>query len=303
MGCSISRRGFLRKFSLASLSPLLLSAKLHGGGAISPKPKVFGHLWVYASQFPPNWDSTPILEQVFQDFVYAGLDGIEIMDANLRNPEAVPLLRELVKKYGLPVIGSSYNADMWDKEQHGRIRKDAAHIITSLQEVGGTRLGITVGDARRKKTEEELDDQALILREIMNVCHDYGISPNIHNHTFEMENNQHDFLGTVRRVPEISLGPDINWLMRAGIDPIEFIREHGQKISFLHLRDQYVDGKWTYYLGQGVTDFKGIAKVLKEVGFEGDVAIELAYEEKRAEHAIRNDFRKSREFVQEVFGW
>lgn len=300
--CCISRRGFLKKSGLISLSPFLLPFT---GKSLKPsaaKPEVYGHLWVYASQFPPDWDSTPIIEEIFQDFVYAGIEGIEIMDANLRNPSIVPLLRRLVDQYHIPVIGASYYADMWNRDLHAKIKKDAELVISRLGEVGGTRLGITVGDARRLKTERELDDQAVMLREIIALCRDHGVSPNLHNHTFEMENDQHDFRGTIKRVPEISLGPDINWLMRAGIEPVEFILEHRENIGFLHLRDQSDDGKWTHHLGQGVTDFEGIAKALKKIGFEGDVAIELAYEEK-PDHPIREDFKKSREFVREVFGW
>ena len=262
--------------------------------------KIFAHLWMYASRFPPNWDSTPILDTIFKDFQEAGLDGIEVMDANLRNPGIVDLLNRLIEKYKMPVIGASFYGDMWNTDQHETIRKDAELVIGNLSAVGARHIGITVGDAGRKKTEDELDAQALMLREVMEICERNGIAPNLHNHTFEMQYDRYDFLGTLKRVPEINLGPDVNWLIRAGIDPVDFILAHGDKITFIHFRDQFENGKWTNYLGEGVTDFKAIAKALEAIKYKGDYTIELAYEEPPEHEALR-DLKISRDFVHKVF--
>ena len=48
-------------------------------------------------------------------------------------------------------------------------------------------LGITVGDAKRIKTEEELDAQAELLKKIMVVCDKNKVEPNLYNHTFEVK--------------------------------------------------------------------------------------------------------------------
>ena len=50
---------------------------------LSAKVPVNAHLWVYASKYPPKWNSTPDLEKVFADMSYAGIDGVELMDVNL----------------------------------------------------------------------------------------------------------------------------------------------------------------------------------------------------------------------------
>jgi hypothetical protein len=78
-------------------------------------------------------------------------------------------------------------------------------------------LGITVGDAKRIKTEEELDAQAELLKKIMVVCDKNKVEPNLYNHTFEVTNNLHDLKGTLKRIPDIKLGPDLNWLLRGGL--------------------------------------------------------------------------------------
>ncbi len=56
---------------------------------------------------------------------------------------------------------------------------------------------------------------------------------NLHNHTYEVENELYDLKGTLARIPGIKLGPDLNWLVRAGVDPAGFIRRFGKQIVFM----------------------------------------------------------------------
>lgn len=134
------------------------------------------------------------------------------------------------------------------------------------------------------------------------MCDKNKIQANLHNHTFEVENDLHDLKGTLDRVPEIKLGPDINWLIRGGVDPVWFINTYGNRMVYLHIRDQDANGKWTQAVGEGVTDFPAIADALKKVNFKGRAAIELAFEEPPVD-AVKDDWKKSREYVQKVFGW
>ena len=73
---------------------------------------------------------------------------------------------------------------------------------------------------------------------------------NLHNHTYEVENQLHDLKGTLARIPDVKLGPDLNWLIRGGVDPVQFIHDHGEQIVFLHLHDQKADGKWSEAMGR-----------------------------------------------------
>src|ERR1035438_9428083 len=57
--------------------------------ASEPPTKVSAHIWVYASKYPPNWDATPDLDRAFSDLKYAGFDGVELMEVNLRHDDAV----------------------------------------------------------------------------------------------------------------------------------------------------------------------------------------------------------------------
>src|SRR5687767_13714328 len=82
------------------------------------KIELDAHLWVYASRFPPNWDCTPILDEVFSDIKYAGYSGLEIMEPLLRYDDSVQRLLDLQGKHKLPVSGTSYHGNMWNKDEH-----------------------------------------------------------------------------------------------------------------------------------------------------------------------------------------
>lgn len=300
-----TRRRFIQ--NTAGLSGALFLQGLSSKKTLAAEVKnstvpVYGHLWVYASRYPPDWDCTPILNDVFSDFKYAGLQGVEIMEVLLRHNDAVDRFKGLIQQYALPVTGTSYNGNMWNRKEHQKITEDLELVLERLHAIGGTMLGITVGDAGHIKTEDELDAQADMLKKTLVICKKYNIAPNLHNHTFEVVNNMHDLKGTLARIPDIKLGPDLNWLVRGGVDPVWFIKTYGHQMVYMHLRDQDANGKWTEAMGQGVIDFPAIAQALKAINYNGKAAIELAFDNPPA-HPVRDDWKQSRMYVKEVFGW
>jgi sugar phosphate isomerase/epimerase len=301
-----TRRRFITQtgYVAAALTAGSLLPKSVFANSIGENNKVIisGHLWVYASKYPPDWDCTPILDTVWSDFKYAGMNGVEVMEIILRHPDAEQRFTDLIGKYGVPLTGTSYYADMWNKNKKQEILDDVNLVVGKLNKLGASTFGITVGNAGHVKTEDELDAQANLLKEIFKVCGANKIQPNLHNHTFEVENSMHDLKGTLARIPDANLGPDLNWLIRGGVDPVWFIKTYGHQMVYMHIRDQYADGKWTEYLGQGATDFPAIAQALKEVNFKGRAAIELAFDNPPV-NPIKDDWKTSRQYVNKVFGW
>jgi sugar phosphate isomerase/epimerase len=302
----LSRRNFIKKsitalggvMALTSSTPLL--AELGQIGFLEKKIRVGGHPWVYAATLEGH-DITPVLEQIFLDMKYAGLDGVELMHHPLRKKESVQQIDELSEHYNMPVIGSSYEAKMWDRNQHNAILEDAEMVLSNLKKVGGRTFGVSVGKAPAQKTEKQLDDQAELLLKIRKIAESNGVTLNLHNHTYEVENEMHDLKGTLKRIPDAKLGPDLNWLVRAGVDPVEFINTYGSQIVLIHLRDQHKNGRWSEALGDGNMDFAGIGKALKKNGFSGDAIIELAHEKDfQITRSIRSSLKKSREHIKKT---
>jgi sugar phosphate isomerase/epimerase len=302
----MNRRNFIRS---TSLSVLALSVYQTGNAGslikenIRKKITVGAHVWVFASTMP-GYDVSPILSQIFSDVSFAGFDGVETMEHPLRSTVYTKQIKELIDQYKIKLIGSSYGADMWNKDKQNEIYEDVDLIFTNMASVGGRTFGVSVGEpAGRKKTDAEFDNQAALLKKLISLGEKKGIVLNLHNHTAEVENNMYDLRGTLKRIPDVKLGPDLNWLLRAGVNPLDFLREYRKQIVFMHLRDQLSNGKWPESLGEGNVNFKEIADVLNEINFEGDAIIELAHENGFVRtRPLKESLKMSRDFMRKTMG-
>jgi sugar phosphate isomerase/epimerase len=302
----MDRRKFIQHTSLSLFAIAMAQKAISGGkptGDQLGKTVVGAHVWVYAAT-QPSYDVSPILDRIFSDISYAGFDGVETMEHPLRSAVYTKQIKELIGKYKIKLIGSSYSGEMWDKDKQNQIYEDVDNIFSNMALVGGRTFGVSVGEpAGREKTEKEFDNQAELLKKIISLGQKKGIVLNLHNHTAEVSNNMFDLRGTLKRIPDIKLGPDLNWLLRAGIDPLAFLREFRKQIVFLHLRDQLKNGKWPESLGEGDVNFSEIAGVMKEIGFRGDAIIELAYENGfNTTRPLRESLKMSRDYVRKTMG-
>jgi len=302
----MNRRKFINSSTL-SLLALPLSQIWSCNTAANEKNRkkivVGAHPWVYAATLP-DYDVSPVLSRIFSDISYAGFDGVETMHQPLRSSVYIKQIGELIDQFRIKLIGTSFGADMWDKDKYNEIHEDVDLIFTNMASVGGRTFGVSVGEpAGREKTEAEFDNQADLLKKLITLGEKKGIVLNLHNHTYEVSNNMFDLRGTLKRIPDIKLGPDLNWLLRAGVNPVDFLREFRKQIVFLHLRDQLSDGKWPESLGEGNVDFREIAGVLKEIGFEGDAIIELAHENGFVPaRPLKESLKMSRDYLKQTMG-
>lgn len=301
----LSRRRFLHSATAGLTAAACCRIGRAGTAEGGPQKKVVvgAHPWVYAAT-QPNYDITPILDRIFADMSDAGMDGIELMHTALRPDDAVDHIGALSKKYRLPILGTSFGGAMWDRTQHKVVLDDAELVIARLAKLGGRTFGTSVGGARPIKTPEQLDAQADVLRKIIALCEANGVVLNLHNHTYEVENELHDLKGTLARIPDVKLGPDLNWLVRGGVDPVEFIKRYADRLVFLHLRDQKADGTWSEAMGEGDMDYVGIGEALHQIGFSGDAVIELAHPRGfQLTRPLRESLRMSRDFVRDTLGY
>jgi sugar phosphate isomerase/epimerase len=194
---------------------------------------------------------------------------------------------------------------MWDKTQHTEILDDVENIMSNMSVVKARTFGTSVGHPSGKvKTEDELDAQAELLIKLIALGEENGVVLNLHNHTYEVEHNMLDLKGTLKRIRDIKLGPDLNWLLRANVDPISFLKEYQNNIVFIHLRDQFSNGKWSESLGEGDVDFNEIGDILESIDFSGDLVIELAHEgDFVPTRPIKESLKMSRESIRKSMGY
>jgi sugar phosphate isomerase/epimerase len=267
------------------------------------KVTVAAHAWVYAAPLA-GYDYTPVLDQIFADISYAKIDALELMERALRHAEAVDRIGSLSMKYKLPIIGTSYEAPMFNREKHSEILDDASLVIERVAKLGGRTLGTSVGDAGRKKTEAELDAQAELVKRLREVCRKHKVVLNLHNHIYEVKDGEYDLKGTLARISDAKLGPDLDWLTGAGVDPVDFIRRYRDRLVYAHLRDRKPSGEWVEAMGEGDIDYREIGRTLHDINFSGDLAIELAHPKGfQLTRPLRESWKISREYVRRVMGY
>ncbi len=238
---------------------------------------ICAHPWAYAAR-QPDYDIRPVLQGIFADLKAAGFDGIELMHTALQTEADLQRAAELSADYELPVIGASFGGSMWDSQAHTELLEHADFLLPALERLGARLLGVSTGKSPdANKTAEQLDIQAELLTQLMELGAAQGITINLHNHTYEVEDGEYELTENLERIPELKLGPDLNWLRRAGVEPLDFLRRHADRIVYLHLRDQQGD-RWVEALGDGDEDYVQLGRVLSEIGFTGKAAIELAHE-------------------------
>jgi hypothetical protein len=106
-----NRRLFINKSGLCVTRVLFVARGLANAFVflVSPiKIPISKHLRVYASTFLPKWDCMPVLDTIFSDLNFAGLNGLRLMEGQLRHEDFLERLNGLMKRYNLPVSGSSY---------------------------------------------------------------------------------------------------------------------------------------------------------------------------------------------------
>ena len=294
----------MSKWSRRELIGMAGMASIEAAAGPSPRRVAVGaHPWVYAATRPDR-DIYEILDSIFADMSSAGVDGIELMHTALRPEGAVERISHLSEKYTLPVLGMSYSADMWRVQDHDTILKEVRLLVPRLARLGGRTVGTSVGSSREPKTRDQFDAQAAVVRELMAICEEHGVVLNLHNHIYEVADGERDLRATLERVPTARLGPDVGWLVAAGVDPVDFIRRHGSRIVFAHLRDRKRDGSWSEAMGEGDIDYGKVAQALRNAQFTGTLVIELAHSPGFVPtRSLRDSIRISREYVRRVMGW
>ena len=267
-----------------------------------PRIPVYAHIWLYAARMPDR-NPAPEIASILRDLRGSGVDGVEVMNHVIFTDESFRKLPELSKETGLPITGSSWNANTWKADEHDRILKDGKLLVERLASLKARNLGMSVGNAARKKTESEFDAQAAVLRKLIRMASDHGVQLNLHNHVYEVVDGEYDLSNTLKRVPEAKLGPDIGWLVRAGVDPLDFIRRHSTRLVYFHIRNELPGGKWPEDLTEGIIDYAAIGRLLREIRFSGEVAIELAHDAGfTPKRSNGENFRISRKWLKEKAG-
>jgi len=117
---------------------------------------------------------------------------------------------------------------------------------------------------------------------------EFGVAVAIHNHGPKA---RYDRVEDVERVlvgTPVKVGAcvDTGHYIRSGEDPVAALRAFGKKVLAIHLKD-YVDADTETVLGEGKLDVDATMRAVKEIGFEGLIAVEYEPDPKGEGDALK----------------
>ena len=219
----------------------------------------------------------------------AGYEGVELFDGNLLDYEANPgSLRTSLSSAGVKLIavysGANFIFSAILEEELAKIRRvaDAAAKVGAEHVVvgGGAKRasGLVLGDHDR--LAEALD-------RVVEIAAERGLRAHYHPHLSTIVEGPAEVRKIFART-SIDFCPDTAHLAAAGGEPAAMIREHRNRISYVHLKGLRKKPFAFTPLDEGDLDVTGILLALDEIKFEEWIAVELDSWPDPKEAAVRS---------------
>ena len=249
------------------------------------KPQIGAQLIIWGKRTLEDLDG--VLDEVSS----LGYDGIE---AGPTAFERVVNPRELLATRGLSLAGLHMGlGSVDDSSVRGALdilkKMDSHYLLFS-------------GAGGKENTEENYRKNARLLEKVGKRAQQYRVKVCYHNHWQEIVNNAMGIRIICEETnPElVSLCVDTYWVRCGGLSPAEFIKEHLDRVAFLHLKDGTEEGMQKYEfleLGQGIVDFPAIIEVVKSADIEWYVV-----EQDRTNKTPGESMAISREYLKAKLG-
>ncbi len=227
-------------------------------------------------RYPKDFTIEEKLDQVKK----AGYEGVELMEPldELGSPEN---LKRSLERIGLKLASLSTVIGLGDKEKleeaKRRVEYAAQFDVKALMVCGGfPGNGVKLNETHFKVLGEELE-------ELCRYASKFNIEIAFHPHIGCRVETKEDADELLKYTESLKFCPDTAHLQAKGSDPIQFLDIYRDKIAYAHLKDWKENKKvnqWGEHfveLGKGDLgiDFSGFLGKLKEIGYEGWIAVEL----------------------------
>lgn len=226
-----------------------------GGRSASQAPKKHIGLQLYSLRDDvSNLGIQRVLELV-AEMGYTHLEGAGY-NRGLFYGEDPVVFRRMVSDLGMRLtsthllrnLSDDRNADMawWDQATEACAAAGVRHMVIPMAPLDGE--GATMDNLMR---------YAEYFNAIGLVTAGSSIKLGYHNHAFEFTNiidgvTVMDLLKEHTSPRHVSFQNDVNWTMRGGVDPAEYLKKHADRINTLHIKDERTVGL------SGLMDFRSI---------------------------------------------
>jgi inosose dehydratase len=187
----------------------------------------------------PGWGVMPASDRVLAEMAELGLRGTELGAVGFL-PEDPASISEQLGRHGLELVGGFVPLVLHEPDLGGTV--DEAHRSAQLIAAAGGRMFVVgVVQDLTWSAPQELDGAgwkrlAHHLDEIQQLAAEYGLTLALHPHAGTLIETADQF---ERALELVSVGwcLDTGHLTIGGADPVEFAREHGDRVVHAHLKD------------------------------------------------------------------
>ena len=216
------------------------------------------------------------MERAVSEIGDAGYSGIELFDGNLLDYEGrLPSFSRVLKNAGVKLLavysGGNFIFDEILAEELARIERAAG----AAAELGAEHL--VVGGGAKRAGGQKRDDMTKLgaaLEKVVRLARKHGLAPHYHPHLTTMVEGPKE----VRKIfaeTSIHFCPDTAHLAAAGGNVPAMIREHRERISYVHLKGWQKEPFAFTPLDAGDLDMSEVIEALRAIEYSGWVTCEL----------------------------
>jgi inosose dehydratase len=233
----------------------------------------------------------------------AGYDYLET-NVDAGQPDNNARLAEQMKAKGLKPVTLYTGARLHEPDKAKEVVKSLLAAAKVCYAAGFRCWSCNLDPIGREKTDEELKNQVAALKDLCAGLKAIGLRLGVHHHLPEMANKAREFHYVFRNTDPARVGfcYDVHWVFRGGIQPMDALKEYGDRVVSWHIR-QSRNGVWWEDLDTGDVDYAVVANYALAHKLPRRFTVELALENgtQVTRSAVENH-RRCREFVRRVFG-
>ncbi len=158
------------------------------------------------------------------------------------------------------------------------------------------------GRARFRKSSnyDNYPEIAKYFDKLIDLCEIYGVDMCLENVEWAFYNRPGFFTEVKSRCSRLKGCLDVKQAFISGYDYTEYLKEMGESINTVHLSDRTESGQGVIP-GKGIFDFETLFKRLKDVGFKGNMLIEVYSECFNEISELKQGLDYLREIKEKVF--
>lgn len=221
--------------------------------------KLGGHAVLFKERIKDDTDA------LLQEFASIGYKGVEIGSRFFGTDERESL-QEKLDKYGIEISAMHVGVPLVDWLT--KPEELEATVLAVADFMSGMKNKNVCMTGQKLNLDYSADFKKIAQRinEVSKKCKDLGVTLNYHNHDWEFENDAIIYKALAEYAVDTNFAFDLGWVYVGGFDPVKMVKDHADRISYLHLRDTIAVGTRDFAeIGHGTLDLPVLMNVVKGV--------------------------------------